>query len=157
MIKINSALISEILKKAQASDRKRVNYNFHKSYDAPIQRMLNAAHPGTYVRPHKHENPDKIEVFAILKGRALIVEFDEKGQLVDHMILDPKKDGYAVEIPPRIWHSFIALLPDTVLYEVKEGPYNKDIDKNFAPWAPEEGTDEAQIFNEKILKDLKLK
>jgi len=119
--------------------------------------MLNAAEPGTYVRPHKHENPDKVEVFVIIKGSALIVEFDEKGEPADHMILNPRKGGHAVEIPPRIWHSFITLEPGTVLYEVKEGPYNKDTDKNFAPWAPEEGTKNAQVFNERVLRELKIK
>lgn len=152
MIKITSALVEDVLKKAASSPRKRANYNFHKTYDAPIQRMLNAANSGTYVRPHKHENPDKLETFVILKGRALIVEFDAKGRPTDHMILDPSMGGYAVEIPPRAWHSFIVLKPGTVLYEVKEGPYNKEVDKNFAPWAPEEGTEAAQAFNERVLK-----
>ena len=62
LVKINDDLINGVLKKAQSSSRKRTNYNFHKSYDAPLQRMLNAAEPGTYIRPHKHENPDKIVV-----------------------------------------------------------------------------------------------
>ncbi|MCX5686727.1 MAG: WbuC family cupin fold metalloprotein [Candidatus Omnitrophica bacterium] len=156
MIKITDALIENVLKKAASSPRKRANYNFHKTCDAPIQRMLNAAHPGTCVRPHKHENPDKVEVFVILKGRALIVEFDAKGRPTDHMILDPSRGGYAVEIPPRVWHTFIALKPGTVLYEVKEGPYNKEVDKNFASWAPEEGTEEAQAFNKRLIEHLKI-
>ncbi|MFA6142070.1 MAG: WbuC family cupin fold metalloprotein [Candidatus Omnitrophota bacterium] len=157
MIRINSALIAEIALKSKASPRKRANYNFHKDYNAPVQRMLNAAQPGTYVRPHKHENPDKVEAFVILGGKALVVEFDDKGHIAEHIILDARRGEYAVEIPPKIWHSFIALLPDTVLYEVKDGPYNKDVDKNFAPWAPEEGTTEAQDFNKNILEQLKLK
>jgi|GEM_PF-85565 len=156
MIKIDDGLIDGVLKKSRQSSRKRANYNFHAAFDAPIQRMLNVAQPGTYVRPHKHENPDKIEVFVIIKGRALIVEFDEKGNTIDHFVLSPKEGNHAVEIPPRVWHSFIALEPDTALYEVKEGPYNKDNDKNFAVWAPEEGSETAQVFNEKILKSLKM-
>lgn len=156
IIKITDALIEDVLKKASASPRKRTNYNFHNDYTAPIQRMLNAGYPGTYVRPHKHENPDKIEVFIILKGQAVIVEFDAEGKIVDHMILDPSKGGYAVEIPPKVWHTFIALKPGTVLYEVKEGPYNKEVDKNFASWAPEEGTEAARAFNKRVLEELKI-
>jgi cupin fold WbuC family metalloprotein len=156
MIKIDSSFTENVLKKARLSSRKRSNYNFHKTYDALIQRMLNAAEPGTYVRPHKHENPDKTEIFVILSGKAVAVEFDQDGNPVDHMILSHEEGCYAVEIPPKVWHSFITLEPDTVLYEGKEGPYNKDVDKNFASWAPEEGSPEAQKFNAKVLKQLKI-
>ena len=86
---------------AKLSVRKRMNHNFHKEYTDPVQRMLNAVEPGTYIRPHKHENPDKIEVFIILKGRVVVVEFDEKGSAVDHVILDQDGGALAVEIPPR--------------------------------------------------------
>jgi len=156
IIKIGEELLTEMSKKAKASPRLRTNYNFHQSYDAALQRMLNAAEPGTYIRPHKHEDPDKTEVFIILKGRVVIVEFDEKGRIVDHIILAVQKGAKAVEIPPRVWHTFIALEPDSVLYEVKEGPYDKISDKNFAGWAPEEGQEETGAFNKKILKELKI-
>lgn len=157
MIKIGDELLAEISKKAKASPRRRMNYNFHKTYDAPLQRMLNAAEPGTYIRPHKHEDPDKIEIFIILRGSVVIVEFDDKGRIIDHLILDSGKGAKAVEIPPRVWHTFIALKTGSVLYEVKEGPYDKISDKNFAAWAPEEGAKEAPAFNEKILKELKIR
>jgi len=100
LIKIDDNFIGEILKIAKVSPRKRTNYNFHKTYDAPVQRMLNAAEPGTYVRPHKHENPDKIEAFIILKGRALIVEFDETYPYGSHGPGSAKR-RHGVEIPRR--------------------------------------------------------
>jgi len=156
MIKITDKFIEEVSQKAKSSPRKRINYNFHKSYGEAVQRLLNAAEPGTYIQPHKHEKPDKAEVFIILKGRVVIVEFDEKGKVVDHVILDPKGGAKAVEVPPRVWHSFIALRPSSVLYEVKEGPYNETVDKRFASWAPEEGTKESQKFNGRIIKGLKI-
>jgi cupin fold WbuC family metalloprotein len=43
-----------------------MNYNFHESLDDPINRLINAMEPETYLRPHRHKNPDKNEVFLLL-------------------------------------------------------------------------------------------
>lgn len=156
MIIISEDLLNATTKKAQASPRKRVNHNFHKSYDDLVQRLLNAVEPGTYLRPHKHENPDKTEIFIILRGKVLIIEFDDDGEVRDHVILDNNAGKIGVEIPPRVWHSFIALEGNSVLYEVKEGPFVEKGAKFFAEWAPEERTREAEKFNGEILKRLNI-
>lgn len=156
MIKITDKLITTISNKAKISIRKRFNYNFHNNDNDYIQRFLNAVEPGTYVRPHKHTNPDKIEIFLILKGRILIIEFDDNGKVIDYIILDYMKEEKGVEILPKVWHSFIVLQESSVLYEIKGGSFVKETDKTFAKWAPEEGTTDAQKFNEKILSNLKI-
>ena len=156
MMKITDEIINETSDRAKRSERKRCNYNFHKSYSDPIQRFLNAVEPNSYLRPHKHEQPDKTEIFLSLKGRVLILEFDDNGGITDHFILDPREGKMGVEIPPRTWHSFIALQEGSVLYEIKEGPFVPGAGMIFAEWAPEEGTKAARQFNEKILKELKL-
>jgi cupin fold WbuC family metalloprotein len=156
MIKINHELLAEVAAKARVSARKRSNHNFHKSYSDRTQRLLNAANPGTYVRPHKHKNPDKLEVFILLRGRVVILEFGDDGRVSDYVLLDAQKGNVGVEIPPQAWHTFISLEEDSVLYEVKEGPYSEQDDKKFAPWAPEEGAPEAGSFMQKILVELKL-
>jgi len=46
----------------------------------------------------------------------------------------------------RIFHSFAATVEDTVLFEVKQGPYQKISDKDFASWAPVEGSAEARDY-----------
>jgi cupin fold WbuC family metalloprotein len=148
VIKITDKLMNMLSSRAKASVTKRCNYNFHNSNSDHIQRFLNVAEPDTYVRPHKHENPDKIEIFLILKGSVLVVEFNDDGKITDHIILDSEKGNNGVEISPKTWHSFIVL---------KEGPYIMETDKIFAEWAPEEGTKEAQKFNEKILSNLKIR
>ena len=157
MIKLTEELIKSVSDKAKASPRKRTNYNFHRSYDDVLQRLLNAAEPGTYIQPHKHEDPDKNEVFIILKGSVVVVEFDWSGEVIDHAILKAGGGVKAVEISPHKWHSFITLEPGSVLYEVKEGPYDQNADKRFAPWAPAEGSADARIFNDNILSKLKIK
>lgn len=156
MIKINNKLIGQTARKAKTSPRKRINYNFHKDYNESIQRILNAADIQTYVRPHKHESPDKTEIFIILKGRVLCVEFDDSGKVIDHFFLDAAKGNFGVEIKPGVWHSFISLKNGSCVYEIKEGPYNPRADKQFAPWSPEESdVEEGRRFNRKIISRLK--
>ena len=136
---INNQLLEDVVSQARLSSRKRKNYNFHERLDANIQRMLNAIEPGTYVHPHKHENPDKIEAFLILKGKALVVEFDNIGEITSYCIISPSDGVYGSEIAPRTWHCIISLEQGTVVYEVKDGPYSPINDKDFAKWAPKEG------------------
>jgi len=147
MLKIVSPeLLNELSKKAMNSQRKRLNHNFHDDLADPINRMLNAFEPGTYIQPHKHENPDKREVFIVLRGSLVVVFFDNSGTPVDFILLDPKKENFAVEIPVGAWHSLFALESGTVVYEVKDGPYFPISDKNFASWAPKEGDSVCETY-----------
>jgi cupin fold WbuC family metalloprotein len=154
MIVINRQLAANVAEEAKTSARLRKNYNFHEDYADPVNRMLNAFEPGTYVRPHKHESPDKCEVFLVLTGKALAVQFDDAGAIAEHIVLDHAAGIYGVEISPRAWHSILSLAPGTVLYEVKPGPYAPLSDKNFAPWAPAEGSSDAPAYLASILTKL---
>ena len=156
MIRIDLPLLEAVSGRAKDSSRKRTNHNFHTDYSDPLQRMLNAIEPGSYIQPHKHENPDKREVFLIFTGRAVVIEYDEYGNITDHILLDPAEGNFGVEIPPRTYHSVIALDSGTVTMEVKDGPYTPIDDKNFATWAPREGDPETSAYLGKLINLLSL-
>jgi len=156
MIKINETFISETSTKAKTSVRRRMNFNFHKRDADTLQRMLNAMEADTYIQPHKHENPDKVEAFFVLRGRILLVEFNDEGSITDHIVLDPLQGNFGGEIAPRVWHTLISLEDHSVAYEVKDGPYDANVDKNFASWAPAEGDKGCQAYNRSILERLGL-
>jgi len=140
MLKIVSKeLLDELSQKAADSSRKRINQNFHDDLADPINRMLNAFEPGTYLQPHKHEKPDKREVFIVLRGSLVVIFFDDTGSPSEFVLLDQLNGNHAVEIPVGAWHTLIALQSGSVVYEVKDGPYLPMNDKNFAIWAPKEG------------------
>lgn len=149
---INSSLLEGVIQQARTSPRLRKNYNFHPTLDDILQRMLNALEPGTYIQPHKHENPDKVEAFILLTGKMLIIIFDETGNITHHTVLSRESGVCGIEIPARVWHSIIALETGTVVYEVKNGPYSPIDDKNFAPWAPKEGAPECEAYIHSLLK-----
>jgi cupin fold WbuC family metalloprotein len=151
MIKITDAFLDTTSRQAQQSSRRRMNYNFHPNHEASLHRMLNAMEPGTYVQPHKHENPDKFEVFLVLRGRFVVFTFDDAGIITDHIILDAHAGNYGVEIPERTYHTLVSLEQDSVAYEVKAGPYNLLTAKNFAPWAPPEGDSGAKNYLQNLL------
>ena len=156
MKRTDKQLLEKMNAKSRVASRKRAHYTFHKSDDDTLQRMLNAMQPGTYLRPHKHKNPDKREVFLVLTGKFLVVEFDEAGAIVDYMILDAKTHQHAAEIAQRTYHTVICLAPDSIAYEIKDGPYDPIDDKNFASWAPREGKAGCQEFIQKILNELNI-
>lgn len=53
---------------------------------------------------------------------------------------------FGVDIEPGVWHTLIVLEPDTLLFEVKNGPYSPATDKGFPDWSPAEGTPESERF-----------
>jgi cupin fold WbuC family metalloprotein len=156
LIHISSPEISILKEEATLSSRKRKNFNFHKEPGDTMQRMMHAMNPGTYVQPHKHENPDKREAFIILEGRVAVIEFDDDGNILSHFILDRNIGNYGAEVPERTWHMLIALRQNSVIYEVKDGPYSPGDDKYFASWAPVEGSETCEGYLKKIIRRLKL-
>jgi cupin fold WbuC family metalloprotein len=133
---IDSDLIARLSNEADASPRRRAIHRFHE-HEELVQRMLNALRDDTYVQPHRHADPDKVELFLTLQGRMLVLTFDDDGALTGHAVLDPDGPVRGAEIPPRTWHSLMALDPVAVALEIIQGPYDAATHKKFAPWAPE--------------------
>jgi len=156
MKKINSKLLNQLNSKAESSPRKRINHNFHKESSDLLQRMLNAMEPGTYIQPHKHENPDKREVFLVLKGSFIVVEFSESGEVTDYIIINLEEGVFGAEVAPGVYHTIIPLEKNSVAYELKDGPYDTASDKNFAPWAPNESSGDGPAYNNNILQKLNI-
>jgi cupin fold WbuC family metalloprotein len=125
--------------------RLREIHVLHEGNDDPLHRMLNALQPGTYARPHRHLDPPKSEGFVILQGMAGIVLFVEHGEDIseEYILLDQERGALIADVRPGVWHTILALEPDTVLYEVKPGPYSSMTDKDFAPWTPAADSDAA--------------
>jgi len=134
---------------ARGAERGRAIARFHE-HDEAVQRMLNAVEPGSYVRPHRHENPDKTEVFVALEGRACICRWSDAGELLEALEITSAGPRRGVEIPPRVWHSLVSLEPGTVLYETIEGPFSPTTHKVHADWAPEEGSAEGHAFHARL-------
>ena len=136
---IDQILLDELINQSINHPRLRKNHNIHPTLTDPVQRLLNAMEPDTYVQPHRHPQDDKWELFVVIKGEAIVLMFDDDGRITNRIHLNSNGPAYAVEIPTNTWHSVSSLKTGTVLFEVKRGPYEKLSDKDFAQWAPNEG------------------
>jgi len=146
--RLDAALMESTLARARVSPRRRANHCFH-APEERLQRMVNAALAGSYFQPHRHQDPDKLEIFTILAGRVLAITFDDAGMVDEAALLsaDPEERTPGavrqVEIPPGTWHTLAVLSPEAVLYEVIDGHFDAKTHKRFAPWAPAEADSEA--------------
>jgi cupin fold WbuC family metalloprotein len=138
--------LCELSTAAASSTRLRRNLNLHPSYADSVQRLFNAMEPGTYVHPHRHRESDKWELFLVLSGAVAVLSFDDLGKVTKRIELTTEGPILGIEIPEGTWHTLVALVPGTVVFECKRGPYQPLTDKDFAVWAPQEGDPKAAVF-----------
>ena len=129
--------------------RGRAIHSFHEPEDA-VQRMVHAMSPQTYIQPHRHIGSGRAEVCIALMGAATVLCFDEDGTLNDRQIIQSGSSLVGVEVPPGIFHTLIALKPQTTLFEIHQGPYCPGTHKQPAPWAPPEGTEAGVAWMEAL-------
>lgn len=154
MIKIDNELIRGLFAKAEASERKRMNYDLRTSAEDGSQRMLNALLPGTIVPIHRH--PMSNENVICLKGRLMEIVFEEvsefqkvsegevfpmameSGDVVkrtrlvekERIMLDPAVGNFGCVVPAGAWHT-VEVLEPSVIYEAKDGKYGEDGSETF--------------------------
>lgn len=138
---------------AQVTPRRRHNLNLHADYADPCQRLFNAVEPESYVRPHRHSDPPKPECFVAVRGRLALLLFDERGVVTQRVALAPQGPVVAAEVPAGAWHAIVAVAPGSIFFETKPGPYVALTDKDFAPWAPAEGSAAARVYLEALRKE----
>ena len=133
---------------ARQNSRKREILALQRGNADTLQRMINAIEPGSYVQPHRHHAPPKAESLVLLAGSLGFVPFHDDGTPDnDHCILlDRTRGALALDCRESVWHTFFALEPNTVVFESKSGPFDAITDKEFAMWAPSEGSPEASLY-----------
>lgn len=136
---LDDPLIKALSARADAADRRRVVHRFHDALSDPVQRFLNVMQPGSYVRPHRHDDPAKWEMIVVLAGRLAFLVTSADGIVLQRIELDAMGPVRGIEVPAGVWHTSAVLAPDTALLEIKRGPYQQSADKDFADWAPAEG------------------
>ena len=143
---VSAEFLAGLVTRAADHDRGRINHNLHTSLQDPIQRFFNILEPGSYVRPHRHTDPPRWEVFVGLAGRAAVLEFDHRGRAIRRCDISPRGPDIAVEITAGSWHTVTALASGTELFALKPGPYSPVSDMDFAAWAPPEEDTDRELF-----------
>jgi len=140
VVLIDDNLIQKAIDSSRNSPRKRITLPLHKSATDNLHRMLNALQPDSYIQPHRHLYPPKAESIIVLRGAIICTEFSNAGGITNLYRLSSESPHIGIDIEPGIFHTFFAVVEDTVIFEVKPGPYEKSSDKDFASWAPAEGS-----------------
>ena len=151
---IDSELMDRVAAEARLSPRKRMNYNFHASTDEPVNRLLNVMHRGSYLPVHRHFSPERSESIAVLRGKVGVLFYDDEGNLTDKREVGPACDCVGFDIEAGVWHGLVVLEDDTVLFEIKQGPFAPIVPENIASWMPDVADEEAVEEYVKALEKL---
>lgn len=130
------------LAESRLSPRRRMLMPIHRDQGDLVQRMVNFLQPGTYIRAHEHPRDGASETILVLSGELGFVTFDAAGSV---RTVHRLAAGDLIDIEARVWHSVLALAEDTVILEIKRGPYC-DLDKVSAVWSPGEDSPEAPAY-----------
>ena len=151
---IDRELMDAVAEQASQSPRRRMNYNFHRSTDEKVNRLLNVMHRGSYLPVHRHLDPERSESIIVVRGKVGITIYDNAGAELESRIVGAGCDCVGFDIEAGVWHGLVVLEDDTVLFEVKEGPYAPITPENIAPWTPA-ADDELAV--EKFVAELEVK
>lgn len=128
---VSPATLDSLTELAKNSPRRRANLNLHETLDASVQRLAIAMEPDTVVFPHRH--PQTFELLYPLRGRFLVLHFDEAGTVAQRSVLG--EDCAVIENPAGAWHAVLSLDNGGVIFEVKHGPYVPVGESDTAPWS----------------------
>ncbi len=106
-----------------------------KHFSAPINFYDVHYAPGTYVRPHRH--PHTFELLLPLRGRFVVLNFDDRGTVTHRAILG--ETCTVLEMAAGTWHAVLSLDTGGIIFEVKHGGYQPVAADDYAHWAPAEG------------------
>lgn len=120
-MKLDKELLDSITQKAKESPRLRMNHNLHDSLDSKVQRLFNALEPGTVLPIHRHQNTD--ETYILIRGKIEVIFYDNKKNITDRFIVCQEDGIFGIHIPKNTWHTLEVLESGSVIFEVKEGPY----------------------------------
>ncbi|KAI5912978.1 WbuC family cupin fold metalloprotein [Thauera sp. 2A1] len=148
----DQAYLESLCAQAASSPRARQHRNVHTDYTDACQRVFNAITTRSYVVPHRHGLSPRDETMFAVRGRLALVVFDDAGEVIEVVRYGAQggegdeKLAAGLLVPAGTWHTVLALDDDAILFEIKAGPFDPNAPKEPAPWAPAEGTPEAEPY-----------
>ncbi len=136
---IDQQTLDDLSSRAQANPRLRQNHNLHPADASRGHRLFNAIEPGSYIRPHRHLDPEKDETFLVVRGRLGVITFADDGTVRETALLEAGGANLVADIPHGVYHTAVSLEPGTIFFEAKAGPYVPIAEAEKAAWAPAEG------------------
>jgi cupin fold WbuC family metalloprotein len=145
-----------LVMQAKNSPRLRQHSNIHLDYADPCQRLLNSIEPNSYIRPHHH----RIETLFAIRGLMALIAFNNDGAIegVQRFGISSSSGtlniATGIEIPSDKWHTVVSLASGSILLEIKAGPFDPNMPKSLAPWAPDEGTSDGANYLKQLMEKI---
>ncbi|AXF77869.1 WbuC family cupin fold metalloprotein [Erwinia tracheiphila] len=140
---ISQSDLNSMSQQAGSVPRLRSHRTLHEELSDPVQRLAIAMEPDTYIRPHRH--PQTWELLTPLKGRFVVLQFNDAGEVTDRTVLG--EEVVLQEMPAFTWHAVLSLDKGGVIFEVKHGPYQALTEEDCMHWAPpEDGAGTAEVI-----------
>ena len=120
-MRIDKELLDSLTRKAEESERLRMNLDLRTSQDDNSQRMLNALEPGTILPIHRHRF--STETVIMVRGSLKEIFYSEDGKVTEIITMQAGGECPALQIPKGQWHTVEVLEHGTVIFEAKDGAY----------------------------------
>lgn len=153
VIKVNNQIVNKMKEIASINESGKFRYCLHESEQSGIQEMIFVIPQTGYARPHKHEKFAESQV--ILEGDGYCILFNDKGDIIDYFYISPS-ENFLYRIQAGIWHMLLPVSEQLVVYEVREGKFEKNTNI-FPNWAPEQGNAEIENYKNRILKTIRMR
>jgi cupin fold WbuC family metalloprotein len=137
---------------AKKTSRRRSPLILHEKGDY-LNKVFNFILKDSYMHPHLHPSDEKVENMYLIKGSFGLIEFDDKGNINKTTVLN-EHDLTSIKVPAYTWHTYVMLSEENIVYETMEGKYEPDTWKRMAPWAPQEESNEAPSYLQKLKNNL---
>lgn len=141
-MEINKDFLGKLFEQAVVNPRLRQDSDLRTSANDNSQRLLNALLPGTVVPIHRH--PQSTENVFLLCGKIVEVIYDENGNEIERVHLDPAVGNYGCVVPQGAWHT-VEVLEPSVIYESKDGKYGEDGSETFDAFKAKEAENKEQV------------
>jgi cupin fold WbuC family metalloprotein len=142
IVTADDATVAELKRIAAQNPRLRSRLCTHPDPSSGLHEMLIVHHREAYVRPHKHYG--KPESFHLIEGTALVVIFENDGQIRDVLEMAPYGHGKLCyyRMPDEVFHSILITSEWLVFHETTAGPFDPS-GTAFPDWAPDGSDPEA--------------
>ena len=139
ILEVTPAIVDDLKRRALASPRKRFRLCMHHTNEHPTQEMLIVFHKDTFMPPHRHPQ-GKSESYHVVEGSMTVYVFDDDGNVVRSIEMGEAggQKAFLYRLSSNAWHMPVITSEWLVYHETYSGPFEKDYDVEFPPWAPQE-------------------
>lgn len=156
IVEVNMKRIEGLKMQANSASDRRFRLCLHRHAGEILHQSVIVFCQDAYIRPHRHP-AGKAESYQIIDGEMTVYFFDDTGGIKRTIEMGTYESGktFFYRLSADIWHMPVPRSEFVVFHETSLGPYNRDLDVEFAEWSPDGmNMEETTGFLHKIRKSV---